>query len=132
MWLLKGIFQEDVEQTTQPVYQKNQRACMKTTKQYASDPFDNSTIETGDALINNMKEEEMGDHHNNRKTCTPPCLVNANQVAHQLLINSRGTMFIKQKRHALPPNTEVGDPMVYPYRRVQKKHRCFEEQGCWN
>ena len=34
-------------------------------KQYASDPFDNSTIETGDTLINNMKDE-MGDHHNNQ------------------------------------------------------------------
>ena len=27
-------------------------------KQYASDPFDNSTIETGDALINNMRKEK--------------------------------------------------------------------------
>ena len=30
VWLLEGIFQEDVvEQTTYPVYQKNQRACLK-------------------------------------------------------------------------------------------------------
>ena len=27
-------------------------------KQYASDPFDNGTIETGNELMNNMKEEE--------------------------------------------------------------------------
>ena len=27
-------------------------------KQYASDPFDNGTIETGNALMNNMKEEK--------------------------------------------------------------------------
>ena len=27
-------------------------------KQYASDPFDNSTIDTGNALMNNMKEEK--------------------------------------------------------------------------
>ena len=31
VWLPEGIFQEDVEQTTYPVYQRNQRACMKTT-----------------------------------------------------------------------------------------------------
>ena len=29
-------------------------------KQYASDPFDNGTIETGNTLINNMKEEMRG------------------------------------------------------------------------
>ena len=84
--------------------------------QYTRDPFDNSTIETGDALINNMKEEEMeGDHHNNQheedylksfqrpSLIYPPCLVSANQVSHQLLINTRGTMFTKPKRPALPP-----------------------------
>ena len=27
-------------------------------QQYASDPFDNGTIETGNELVNNMKEEE--------------------------------------------------------------------------
>ena len=27
-------------------------------KQYVSDPFDNGTIETGNALMNNMKEEK--------------------------------------------------------------------------
>ena len=31
-------------------------------KQYVSDPFDNGTIETGNTLMNNMKEEEeMGE-----------------------------------------------------------------------
>ena len=67
-------------------------------KQYASNPFDNSTIETGDALINNMKEEKKkrwegvitttNMTHNSRKawktirnvsndpaSSTPPCLV---------------------------------------------------------
>ena len=67
VWLLEGIFQEDVEQTTYPVYQRNQGACMKTTKNtYARDSFDNSTMETGDALMNNMKEEMGVDHHNNQ------------------------------------------------------------------
>ena len=32
---------------------------------------------------------------------TPPCLVNANQVAHQLLVNGRGTMPTKPKRPVL-------------------------------
>ena len=125
---------------------------MKSTKQYASDPFDNSTIETGDALIiNNMKEEKKkrleeiitttNMAHNRRKACktirdlsnnlasyTPyTCLVSANHVVHQLLINSRGTMSTKPKPTALPPTTDVEESMV------QNRHRCFEEQQyCWN
>ena len=35
-------------------------------KQYASDSFDNSAIETGDALINNTEEEMGGDNPNNQ------------------------------------------------------------------
>ena len=35
-------------------------------KQYASDPFDNGTIETGNALMNNMKEEVGGGHYVNQ------------------------------------------------------------------
>ena len=42
-----------------------------------------------------------------------PCLVSANQVAHQLLINSRGTMSNKPKRPLLSPTTE--ESMVYPF-----------------
>ena len=69
-----------------------------------------------------------GDHHNTRKawkniinlsndpaSSTPLCLVSSNQVAHQLLINGRGTMSTKQKRHILPPTTEVGESMVCPF-----------------
>ena len=60
MWLQEGIFHDNVEQTIYWVYQKNQRVCMKNIKkQYASDPFDNNTIETGNGLMNNMKEEEQ-------------------------------------------------------------------------
>ena len=59
VWLLEGIFQDDIEQTTYPVYQKNQRPCLKTTnKKYDSNPFNNSIIETGDAFINHMKKEK--------------------------------------------------------------------------
>ena len=106
VWLLEGIFYEDVEQTTYPVYQKNQRACVKSTRKYASDPFDNGTIETGNALMNNMKEEKKkrwdevitstNMTHNSRKAwkiiknlsndpTSPiaPCLESVNQVAHQ-------------------------------------------------
>ena len=32
VWLQKGIFHEDVEQTLYPVHQKNHRSCMKSTR----------------------------------------------------------------------------------------------------
>ena len=32
VWLQEGVFHEDVEQTIYQVYQKNQRACMKSTR----------------------------------------------------------------------------------------------------
>ena len=70
----------------------------------------------------------MGDHHNTHKTCktiinlsndpassTPPRLISANQVAHQLLINGRGTMSTKPERPVLLPTTKVGESMVYPF-----------------
>ena len=44
---------------------------------------------------------------------TPPCLVSANQVARQLLINSRGTMSNNSKRSVLLPTAE--ESMVYPF-----------------
>ena len=40
----------------------------------------------------------------------PPCLVNANQVAHQLLVNGQGIMPTKPKRPVLP--TVEGIPSV--------------------
>ena len=40
----------------------------------------------------------------------PPCLVNANQAAHQLLVNGRGTMPTKPKRPVLP--TAEGIPSL--------------------
>ena len=45
----------------------------------------------------------------------PPCLVTANQVAHQLLVNGRGTMPSKPKRPVLPPATEGDTSKVYPF-----------------
>ena len=39
---------------------------------------------------------------NDPTSTNPPCLVNANQVTHQLLVNGRGTMPTKPKRTVLP------------------------------
>ena len=52
---------------------------------------------------------------NDPTTSNPPCLVSANQVAHQLLVNGRGTMPSKPKRPVLPPATEGDYSMVYPF-----------------
>ena len=51
---------------------------------------------------------------NDPTTSNRPCLVSANQVAHQLLVNGRGTMPSKPKRPVLPPATERDFSMVYP------------------
>ena len=52
---------------------------------------------------------------NDPTTSNPPCLVSANQVAHQLLVNGRGTMPSNTNRPVLPPET-VGDySMVYAF-----------------
>ena len=105
-------------------------------KQYAIDPFDNGTIETGNALMSNTKEENKkrwdevitstNMTHNSRKVWKiikhpsndltshiAPCLVSANQVAYQLLINSRNTMSNKPKRPVLSPTAD--ESMVYPF-----------------
>ena len=139
--LLEGIFEDNVEQTTYPLYQRNQISCIKTTKQYANDPFDNSAIETGNgnALMNNMKREKKKKrwegvitstnmthttrnawktiiHISNAPTSsTPPCL-----VAHHLLIYGRGTMSTKPKQPVLPPTIEVEESMVYPFREDER------------
>ena len=45
---------------------------------------------------------------NDSTSTKPQCLVNANQIAHQLLVNDRGT--IPTKRHVLP--TVEGTPSL--------------------
>ena len=50
---------------------------------------------------------------NNPTSPIDPCLVSTNQVAHQLLINSRGTMSNKPTRPVLSPSAE--ESMVYPF-----------------
>ena len=105
---------------------------------YSSIPFDNGTIESGNTLIDKMTEEKRkrweevitstNMTHNSRKawktirklsndptTSNPPCLVSANQVSHQLLVNGRGTMPSKPMRPALPPATAGDYSMVYPF-----------------
>ena len=93
--------------------------------QYSSNPFGEGTLETGTKLIDTMIEQKMNKWeevitstdltHNSRKawqtirklpsdptSTNPPCLVHANQVAHQLLVNGRGTMATKPKHPVLP------------------------------
>ena len=52
---------------------------------------------------------------NDPTSSNPPCLVTANQVAHQLLVNGRGTMPSKPKRPVLPSATEGYTSKVYPF-----------------
>ena len=51
---------------------------------------------------------------NDPTSSSPQCIVNANQVAHQLLVNGRGNMPSKPKRPVIP-ETEAGTSMVSPF-----------------
>ena len=98
-------------------------------QQYSSNPFDNRTMESGKLLLDKITEEKRklweevitstNMTHNSWKawktinklsndptSSNPPCLVTANQVAHQILVNGRGTMPSKPKQPVLPPETE--------------------------
>ena len=102
-------------------------------KHYSSNPFAEGTLETGNKLIDTMKEakkkrwEEVITSidlaHNSCKTWqtikklsndptspNPPYLVNSNQVAHHLLVSGQGTMPTKPKCPALP--TVEGKPSL--------------------
>ena len=56
---------------------------------------------------------------NDLTTSNPPCLVSANQVDHQLLVNGRSTMTSKSKRNILPPETEGDYSMVYTFSKEE-------------
>ena len=107
-------------------------------KQYSSNPFDNRTMESGNLLLDKMTEEKRkiweeiitstNMTHNSRKawktinklsndptSSNPPCIVTANQVAHQLLVNGRGTMSSEPKRPVLPPATEGDISKIYSF-----------------
>ena len=91
--------------------------------------------ESGNLLLDKMTEEKRkiweevitsaNMTHNSRKainrlsndptSSNSPCLVTANQVVHQLLVNGRGTMPSKPKRPVLPPATEGDTSKVYPF-----------------
>ena len=105
--------------------------------QYSNSPFDDGTMESGNALLDSMIEDKKrrweevitstNMTHNSRQawktirmlsndptSSSPPCLVNANQVAHQLLVNGKCNMPSNPKRPILP-ETEAGTSMVSPF-----------------
>ena len=59
---------------------------------------------------------------NNPTTPNAPCLVNSNQVAHQLLIHGQGTMPTKPKRPILPPIQEGTPTMTHPFSEEEYKN----------
>ena len=103
-------------------------------QQYSNNPFDNRTMESGNLLLDKMTEEKRkiweevitstNMTHNSRKvwktinklsndptSSNPPCLVTASQVAHQLLVNGRGTMPSKPKRPVYYPQQQKEIPL---------------------
>ncbi len=113
-------------------------------EQYSSNPFGDTTIEAGTKLVDNMTAEKKKRWeevitstdltHNSRKawktikklsndptSSNPPCLVTANQVAHQLLVNGRGTMPSKPRRPILPTAAEGVPSLVYPFSEEEYK-----------
>ena len=111
-------------------------------QQYSSNPFNNRTMESVNLLLDKMTEEKRtiweevitstNMTHNSRKawktinklsndptSSNPLCLVTDNQVAHQLLVNGRGTMPSKPRRPVLPPATEGDTSKVYPFSECQ-------------
>ena len=52
---------------------------------------------------------------NDPTTHRPPCLVNANQVAHQLFVNGRGNMPTRPKRPILTTVEQSEQSLVYPF-----------------
>ena len=58
---------------------------------------------------------------NDPTTPTHPCLVNANQIAHQLLANERGNRPTKPKRSILTTVKQSEQSLVYPY--TEEKYR---------
>ena len=113
-------------------------------KQYVSNPFDSMTLNTGNELISKMAAENKRRWEemitstdltgNSRKAwqtikkiskdptaLKPHCLVTANQVAHQLLVNGRGEMPTKPKCPKLSPISEDDSSLVFPFTEEEYK-----------
>ena len=58
---------------------------------------------------------------NDLRAPKPPCLVTANQVAHQLLINGRGEMPTKPKCSKLSSISEDDSSLVFPVTEEESK-----------
>ena len=123
-------------------------------KQYSIDPFGETTIDTGNTLIDKMKDKKKSWEevitstdltHNSRRewqtirmlyndptTLNPIYLVNGNQVAYQSLINGQGTMPTTPKRLILPPIQEGTPTMSHPLseEEYKKGYSGAEEQQC--
>ena len=55
VWFLEGIFQGCKTNYIPGLSEESKSLYEEYKKQYASDPFDNGTIENGNARMNNMK-----------------------------------------------------------------------------
>ena len=91
-------------------------------------------LRSGEVTVETVMTTSMDLTHNSRKawktiksisndptTPTPPCLVNANQVAHQLLLNGRRNMPTKPKRHSLTTVEQSEQSIVYPF--IEEEYR---------
>ena len=122
-------------------------------QQYSSNPFDNRTMEFGNLLLDQMPEEKRkiweevitstNMTHNSQKawktmnklsndptSSNPPCLVTANQVAHQLLVNGRGTMSSKQAEKTCTTHSNRRrylKGLPFQRRRIQQRSGSFKE-----
>ena len=105
-------------------------------KQYMSNLFDSTTLDSGNELISKMAAENkrrweemitstdmtgnirkawqtIRKISNDSIAPKPPCLITANQVAHQLLVNSREEMPTKPKCPKLSPVSEDDSSLVF-------------------
>ena len=66
---------------------------------------------------------------NDPTTSNPPCLVSANQVTHQLLVNGSGTMSSKPRLlYYLNNRRRLPNGIPFQRRRVQERSGNTEEQ----
>ena len=93
-------------------------------------PFDSTTLDTGNELIRKMAAENKRRWEeiitltdltcnswktNDPTASKPPCLVTANQVAHQLIVNGRGEMPTKPKCPQVSPISEDNSSLEFAF-----------------